>query len=209
MQTIPSNLTQLQLNASLSFDDVINVFVSKHEEELHAVRTDIQTNLRAVESKYQQAKKDLLNVYVEELLEAHRVAYPHVVFSWLNPVVNHDTNNRTANVNGRLCIELARPASITAPLVYGYSGTADRITNSEHISITVEEQDMEQLNALYDEKVQLTNQFQVVNGALQGLERKVRQIKAYVAAERLKAEGYEALLDDKNIQSMLALPKFD
>lgn len=209
MQNLITNLTQLQLNASLSFDDVINVFVSKYEDELYAMRTNIQALMRTVESNIDKLKAQLVNAYTEELLGAYQAAHPNIAFSFPNPTLHYDESAKTASIVGNVSYTIPRPNQMNIIVSYGYNHTLDLIKHSEQAFVTVRPADLEQLNTLCAEKVELISQFQVINAALQGLERKVRQIKAYVAAERLKAEGYQALLDDDNIKTMLSLPKFD
>jgi hypothetical protein len=190
--------TALQLDARVSFDDVVNIAVSRLETQLHTARTNVQN-----EMKLNQAKRaKLLTSMHQEIVAQAKKDHAHLnsTFGQLTVSVKVSTDENKLPKKGVIGVDLV--ISYGGANVTGYS--TRRQTDLE-IEYPVHPKLMMELDTFDENYTNLRTKLTSLNQQIQDIDRKTRQIKGLLAEQKLEAQGLSNLLDDPRIQNILQL----
>jgi hypothetical protein len=190
--------TALQLDARVSFDDVVNIAVSRLETQLHTARTNVQN-----EMKLNQAKRaKLLTSMHQEIVAQAKKDHAHLnsTFGQLTVSVKVSTDENKLPKKGVIGVDLV--ISYGGANMTGYS--TRRQTDLE-IEYPVHPKLMMELDTFDENYTNLRTKLTSLNQQIQDIDRKTRQIKGLLAEQKLEAQGLSNLLDDPRIQNILQL----
>lgn len=204
--TQPALIKDLKMDATISFDDVINVFVSRFETELFAQRASIQANLKANQAE----KKDLQKQIGANLDEQLEAIFAPLVDGFHDVVVSFYWNKgleATPNNKERVKISITQtttlPEGMQAP---DYQGKLPTISKDFDIQIAPPAELISAWKANDVVGEDLKQKLLAVNAEMQGIDRKTRQIKGLIAERKLQDAGMQDLLANEEISKILQLP---
>lgn len=202
----------LKLDASVSFDDLVNIAVSKYETALHERRTEIQARNKACENERKKVVDDIIK-HVAGHLE---VAFPDrndvgslTIQYKIEPstVLGDNFLNRPfwyAEVTQTTTIKDGANVMFSQ---YSNSGEQKLVVVNSFNAVMPVPNDFVQLIADNKRDAEVCRQdLLAVNAELQGIERKTRQVKGLLAEKKLQDAGLSGLLDSPEIANILQLP---
>lgn len=197
-------LNKIGLAANVTMEDVVNIFVSRFENNLIARRTEVQKEL-------QRAKVSINNM-IATLREAH-IACAKEELSANPMMIVKDITGCETTID-----EWDKNAK---HLSYQVNGTfrkntkfefKDRWGNNEKtwevtVRFALEEEWLKEVTMISNQRSILKQDLVAINNELQGVDRKARHIKGMIAERKLEAEGMSALLNDESMAALIALPQ--
>lgn len=190
------------VDAAVSMDDIVNVFVSKFEEELYSRRGSVQQSV-----KNNTAEKNKLKELIQsEVADSVKGMFTKTVLA-PGVVVNYKIK---AGNEGDLDKSTKWPVSVESHVAIDSEAIsfADHSskTVSMNILVAVNPDHIEHWKQLTNTMNQLKEQLVVLNSEIQGVDRKTRQVKGLIAGQKLADAGMENLLGNEEIAKILALP---
>lgn len=203
------NLNQIvNMDAKVSFDDLVNIFVSRHEEELHTKRGRIQTQIKELNASKVALIKAIREVAHDSISERFEPIENMGVKAKFTVVVAEQgdlskTEFWDVDVKQRLDI-VAEQAIQWRPKNSVYS---DEVSQSVVLQLKVRicDEQVQQWAKIDKELAVLKEQLLLVNGDIQAIDRKTRQIKGLLATKKLEDMGAEQLLELPEVQNILKL----
>jgi hypothetical protein len=196
-------VSQIGFDAKVSMDDLVNVFVSRHEEMLHTQRATAQAAVKsdtaAVNACVAKLVATTLAIAKQNWMGAH-----HDTFS-IEFDCSISDNEKLTSGKPTLTVRVAETIRYfldNCKMEYNNSTTNSR---SFGIVYNVASNDIEELKNL--EAIVATSKDDVlrINGQIQSIDRKTRQIKGLLAEKKLRSEGMQDLLDSPEIATILQL----
>lgn len=194
-QVSVKSLDQINSNMSVGMEDVVNVFISRHEDALHSQREQYQGELKVVNSQIadltaSEVKRVTAIVkHNSEVIDNEVVRVEvglrddSVQLEWDKKVVNYQTE---VNVKSKT-------------LSTGYNSGGTQTVNGKD---TITQKALAEYSEMMSAKSAITEKLTVVNNGLRDLARKERKVRGIIAEKKLNSLGMEDLLQD---QSLLAL----
>ena len=189
--------TSLQLDARVSFDDLVNIAVSRFETQLHTARTSVQNDM-----KLNQANRaKLLKALRHEILNQAKTEHASITTIGQLTVttkvsVDEDAEPNQGNIEVDVSVVFIGPNLVetkyhrTTELTVLYAVSPGRII---------------ELDTMAEEYTNLRNQLLNLNQQIQDMDRKTRQVKGLLAEQKLEAQGMTGLLEDQRIQDILQI----
>ena len=179
-------------SAKIAMPEVVSVFISKYETDLYNAKSDLQKRIAATKKDIElldgsaTQKADFSKYAGEKLPGLKLVTY---VSQEVN--INWDEGTFTGHI-GLQTIVKAKEKAIPHSFVYQVQQPVPKAMINERQKLR---------EGLGD----LQGQLQGIIGQISDMSRKERQIKARISELRLKEEGLEGFLQDKQMASMLAI----
>jgi len=172
---------EMMLNAKVDMADIVSVFANKYEDALHKDADMARTGIKNLRLDIQNLEKEsLASVNVSKLL------VKHPLFASVKEV-HHSLNSDSVNVEFSLLnADGGRVATVTKSfkLLKKFTDKRDKL-----------------IRELSDVEGVLTTSLQ----KLRDLPRKERQIKARIVERKLENSGMSDLLEDTEMQNLIAL----
>lgn len=200
----------LNISANLTFDDIVNVVVSRHEDALVARRTELQQRAKANTNE----GKNLKMAMRDDVLAKFQSEFPAQVQAGGAMMHNQVTINDEPGSNflvtkmwpGQLSISLIMGSTQVLFTDYHASSVKQAATTTSYLGGMVDNE----LFAQYMDNIkvgeELKQQLMQINAELQGIDRKTRQVKALLAERKLAENGLHDLLALPEIAQILQLP---
>lgn len=198
-------LAKIDLEAKVTMEDVVNVFLSRFENNLIARRTEIQKELQTLK----KSMNDLIAGLRQEHMATARAEMEINPGLHIKEVTMTDINiDEWDGKVKQFYYEVNGTFRKNDKFTFGsrYQDSSDR-TWSVGIRFTITEEQQKELDTLAKRRTILKQDLVAVNNELQSIERKARQVRGEIAAKKLGVEGMEALLSDPNLESIIGLPQ--
>jgi len=179
-------------SAKIAMPEVVSVFISKYETDLYDAKSDLQKRIAATKKDIElldgsaTQKADFSKYAGEKLAQLKLVTYvsQEITIDW-------DEGIFTGRI-GLQTIVKAKEKPVPHSFNYQVHQPVPKALINERKRLR---------EALGD----LQGQLQNIIGQISDMSRKERQIKARISELRLKEEGLEGFLQDKQMASMLAI----
>lgn len=198
----------VQMDAKVTFDDLVNIYVSKYEEELHQRRARIQAQIRELngaKSKLIQAIREIAHDNVADRFET--IQNDGIVAKFTVSVAEAGdlTKSDFWDVDVKQRLDIVHETALQwRPKNTIYS---DEVSQSIVLALKVRicDEQVQEWKKTEQELATLKEQLLVVNGDIQAIDRKTRQIKGLLATKKLEDIGATNLLEMPEVQSILKL----
>lgn len=199
-QTPNNTLNTLAINAQVTFDDIVNVFVSRYEEQLHQQRANIQRQLKAL----QQEKAAVITEIRAEVTAVLQSQFDTVDNQVAKKFVitTDEVNNLTDVDTWGAKVVMERHCDYPAGMVVCGYPSQDAIWT---LKVDVPTSLVAKWRTFDPAIVHLKEQLMIINNDLQSVDRKTRQIKGVLAERKMQKEGMSDLLESDEIKSILKL----
>lgn len=198
----------MNMDAKVSFDDLVNIFVSRHEEDLHQKRARIQfqiKELNASKVKLIQAVRDIAHDNVTDRFETMQNEAIKTKFTVMVAEDGDLAKDPFWNVDVKMRVDVIDEDVLAwRPKTSTYSDDVSQSCNLV-MKVRICEEQITEWNGLIVELGVLKEALLLVNGDIQSIDRKTRQIKGLLATKKLEAEGLTNLLESKEVQDILKL----
>lgn len=197
-------LNGLKIDTNISFDDVVNVFVSRYETDLHTRRAQIQQQI-----KDNVADKKKLQLRLQEAAIGWTMAMFKPMTNMGDVVVEFTWNigdELVISAKNTIIISVSQstklPQGIQGP---DYQGKTPAIEKDLSVLFTPPGVLIDVWKDIATQAEELKQKLVAVNGDMQGIDRKARQIKGLIAERKLQDAGMTELLANPEITAMLQL----
>jgi hypothetical protein len=190
-------LSEVQMNVAIDMNDLVNIFVSKFEEDLIAKRDDVQKEVKSLQ-------KDITDVIEKAKSDVQKEAE-------LTYNVNYTQGVTKVTVTVQDNIDMnweKSQASITLKytLTVGSNKLVDNNTRyDKDFLIDINESVVRKYNKLMDKKQELLSELSSVNNELKDIGRKERRVRAVIAERKVSEAGYSELIHDKELVKLISL----
>jgi len=201
---------QFKLDAKVGMDDIVNIFVSQHEEQLHQQRAAVQKMFKETQSIVQKTIELVKTETLQDVLNqlnhnATKDGLVRDIYSFDKD--DHMSVNPDNNV---VMFSVTRTTKIiamgTLQFVGRYNGKfSEQVQEHLNLSTNIGSAHLATIKQYKEEADQLQAQLVEINAAIQGIDRKTRQIKAVLAQKNLEAAGLNDVLTSPEIQTILQL----
>jgi len=179
-------------NAKIAMPEVVSVFISKYETDLYDAKSDLQKRIAATKKDIElldgsATQKADFSKYAGEKLPALKL----VTYVSQEIRIDWDEGIFTGTI-GLQTIVKAKEKPVIASFGYTVTQPVPKTMINER-------------KRLREALGELQTQLQGIIGQISDMSRKERQIKARISELRLKEEGLEGFLQDKQMASMLAI----
>lgn len=190
------------LNTTLNMDDVANVYLARYEEQLLAQQADVRNKIRTVEA----AKAALLKVVTEQAKSDVLAALATVSSPALQFEISGDPGFDESGIVLHVTQTFEVPAGLTLYTSYHRRGHNEtKMQNSYNVVIAVSQEHKLKADELDQEHQTLSDALKDLNTNLQNIDRKTRQVKAILSANKLKDMGQTDLIDLPEINALLQI----
>jgi len=202
----PANgLGNIVIDAKISMDDIVNVYVSQHEEVLHARRQELQADIK---------KQNAAKAEIENTIKATATATAKGMFITLegsSHCVSYKVADAVLSKDGdkpKLTVSIKQTVAMLndGATLLKQSSYSDPAVNDFAIGLEVAEDQLAAIKAIDATLVELKDKLVINNGEIQAIDRKTRQIKGLLAQKKMQDAGMTDILALPEIQSILALP---
>lgn len=195
-QVSVKSLDQINSNMNVGMEDVVNVFISRHEDALHSQREQLQGELKTINGQIAdvtsgEVKRVTALVKMNGSVIDNEVVRVEVglrddsvQLDWEKKVINYQTEITTK--------------SKTVLSGYNNGGTQTVVGKD-----TITQAAMVQYGDLMSAKGVLTEKLTIVNNGLRDLARKERKVRGIIAEKKLNAMGMEDLLGDQQLLALI------
>lgn len=189
--------TSLQLDARVSFDDLVNIAVSRFETQLHTARTNVQNDMKLNQANRAKFLKALCNEILNQAKKDHASITTIGQLTVTTKVsVDEDAEPKQGNI--AVDVSVAFSGSNLVETQY-------HITKELTVLYAVPPGRIIELDTMVEEYTNLRNQFLNLNQQIQDIDRKTRQVKGLLAEQKLEAQCLTGLLEDQRIQDILQI----
>lgn len=202
------NLAEVvQMDAKVTFDDLVNIYVSQYEEQLHQKRARIQVQIKELNA----AKTELIKVIRAQVLEDAQLSFDNSIIGGFKvkfTVVVDDDHDLGKDTFWPITVKQFTEITIPDDLKWRSSSVLrDDVSQSVQwiLKHRVEDGMVEAWNKTVKELGELKEQLLGVNGDIQSIDRKTRQIKGLLATKKLEDIGASNLLEMPEVQNILKL----
>lgn len=199
-----SNQLQTTVKSELGIDDIVNVYVSRHENALMQRATDLRVKAQAINKR----KQALLDKVKSDAATKAIAAFSAMT-----------TDNVKFTVDGsdveiRDTVAFIHVEQVTAlPQGFKYcthhwghrNELSDEVKAEFHAQIDVDQATLDEARELEAEGDQVKAELLEVNDGLASIERKTRQIKAVISEKKLADAGMTELVDMPEVNAILQL----
>lgn len=190
------------VDTSINLDDIVNVYVARHEAKLMQDQRDLQQQLRQTNAAISSWKKGVLN-RVKDMVTAKEVLVGmtriSVEIKESNSVLNVQEDG-TFNTHLITTVKVGEGAKFA-----GYCGdkstTETSYSSMVQFVLTKEERDEHQ--AFTTNVKELTEKLGEVNTNLRQIEHKTRVLRGRLAERKLEAAGVANLIGDEELMKLL------
>lgn len=194
-------LNNIELNAAVSLDDIVNVFISRYETTCHDQFSEVQARLKENGQALKALDLEVLVKLKEDFVTADQVisrnfmfetkqSFGQITIDWPNSAASINVTHTTMTLNG---VKLG-----------GYSGK-DTDTNNFTVRVNMYEHFAAAHKRLTEEGTKIREELMVVNHQLQQVDRKARQVKGFIAERKLEQAGMSALLENVELAQLIQL----
>jgi len=182
------------LAGNIGVDEVVNVFVSRYEEQLFEKKNELSNEVRmAKQSLNDQERRlkesvDKSKYKLGENAMGLRLEVGEARIVW-DRRSGYDTNKKKPN----------RSIDVDVTIVSAY--TTDSIVDCIEIS----EEEVKMRDGTQKEVERLNQELQAVMEQIRDVGRKERQIRAKISAAKLEQEGYSELVNDPDLLKLVQL----
>lgn len=171
-------LSEITTNTTIGLEDIITVFTSKYEDQLHTTMDTLRQTAKQLQEELQEAYDVIKDAFDTSTIE---VSNKH--FSVFASISGLDADG----VNIDLSFEKERGS---------YHG-------SKHISIKHSKGDAKKLKDIYDRKDENAKAIKEVATKISNMNRKERQIRAKIVEKKIEASNMAGLLDSPELLALI------
>lgn len=200
----PNQLATLKLDATITFDDLVNVFVSRHEDALHLHRGEIQRSLKLVNAD-RAILVDEIKAFLKQEVEnrfgdVNPDAGIKIAFELVSVTEEHDLKKTDFwPVTLKQSLKIDR-----TDIKYVKESYGDNKYKFD-LAIKVTAEHLKAWHSIAKRQNELKEQLVLVNADIQSIDRKTRQVKGLLAAKKLEQADAMALLESDEIKNILKI----
>lgn len=194
-------LNNIELNAQVNMDDVVNIFISRYETTLHDQFGQIQVALKEHSKKLAGLDLEALAKLKEDFVLADEVIARNALF---------ETKQSYGDIKiiwteGTATFEIKH---VTTPVVGCKMVSYQEVEsnkNSFNIKVNLHEHFVSAYKRLNEEGTKLRDELLATNQKLQQVDRKARQIKGLIAEKKLEQAGMTDLLNNTELAQLVQI----
>lgn len=178
-------------NIKIGMDEVVNVFVAQYEDRLYEKRQLLQTDIEKL--------KERLNSLTKSIEKSVDVS--GYIFN--NPVLGLESTIKNVEVNFNhqkrgAVIEIV--VSVSFEKKERYSSSIEK-----SFFVPIAKHDVELHEDLQNQLKDKNRELMVVLGEIKSIDRKERQIRGRISAQKLEQSGFESVLKDEELLKLIQL----
>lgn len=194
-----TSLTKLTTDINVGMDEVVNVFVAQYEQNLYNKRDELQDKVNICKRKI----KDYIEA-VEQSVDVTQYVFENSVlgvYSIIQSITadfegNKNNGSKSAQTpNITVCVHIKGSKS--------ESSYSDTIIKSFQHPISTE--DVTKWKEMTEELSLLNKDLMKVMMDIKGIDRKERQIRGKISAQKLEASGFNDLLSNPEMLQLIQL----
>lgn len=194
-------LNNIEMNASVSLDDIVNVFISRFETERHGRFEDLQANLKDNAAKLKALDLEAIERVKADFVRPDEVIHRGLMFEVVQSFGKIDLLWPSNEVSFE--IKQVNKVINHAKLVDYYNKTES--THTFVVKVNLNEDLVAARACLVEQGTTLRDELMAVNQQLQQVDRKSRQVKGFIAERKLEQAGMTALLQNPELAKLIEM----
>lgn len=198
---IQTALANMGSNVTIGMDDVVNAFLFKYENSLHAERTKLQTKMGVVNGLLKTLTNDVI-ANAQAFINAKHIMGAPTKFGLVTIESKLEDDLMIGweqmQVQFKVCI-IIKSNSISTGYCHSNSSTVKGVVPI-HANLLTE------YTTLMAQKAALNDKLVIVNSNLRDISRKERQVRGTIAEMKLKTTGMEDLLTEPTLLNLINDP---
>jgi hypothetical protein len=192
---VASSMSQLSTNLQVGMEDVVNVFISRLEDDLHAKREELQTAVRNLKSKVEDLTTEQQNRSNEVELTSFQTPFVDITQKFNEVEVSWEKSLITVDV-------LTNVRSLKYETKVGYYNK-EAATVEVQVQLPISSAAIAEYNQLHKDISDRTADLVKVNNELRDMSRKERKVRGVIASMKLKDMGMEDLLNEPQLLAIV------
>ena len=190
---------EISTNLEVGMDEVVNVFVTQYEDNLHDRKDFLQKQIKTVKKEFNDFNDDILNDVDKSLYQSENV---------LLGISTHVTNttvvwNKTEEYKYKKIANLPQSLIDISVNVMDTSNKSLSFTKSFYVSISVS--NINKHNDIKSKLSDLNTELVDILVQIKSISRKERQIRGNISKMKLEQSCYDGLLEDWNLQKLIKI----
>lgn len=194
--TSSKSLAHIQSSLQVGMEDVVNVFISRLEDDLHAKRERLQTSIRNLKTKIEELTDEQKNRSCEVNLVS--INNPFVsITQRCDDIISVLWDTSLVSINVVTTVRSLKYQKHTA--YYNKECTSGEV----EVQLTISPDAVLEYKQLNNEISELTAELVKVNTDLREMSRKERKVRGIIAEMKLKDMGMEDLLNEPQLLAIV------